>query len=128
MRFTHVRLLVPNVRECFLFYRDILGFNVAWGEEGIPYAEFETGNTKIALNERKIVSEAVGTLDKPYELDAQDNVAIIFEVDSVDDTYQHLMGKGVSFVTEPHDETGWGVRVAHFRDPAGNLIEINRGI
>jgi hypothetical protein len=36
-----------------------------------------------------------------------------------------LSGRGVQFVTEPHDQEAWVLRVAHLRDPEGNLIEIN---
>lgn len=28
------------------------------------------------------------------------------------------------FVTEPHDRPEWVMRVAHLRDPEGNLIEL----
>lgn len=31
MNITHIRLLVDNYKECFLFYRDTLGFEVSWG-------------------------------------------------------------------------------------------------
>jgi lactoylglutathione lyase len=35
-----------------------------------------------------------------------------------------LQIKGVSFLTEPKNRPDWGIRTAHFRDPAGNLLEI----
>jgi catechol 2,3-dioxygenase-like lactoylglutathione lyase family enzyme len=31
MKLTHIRLLVNNYRDCFFFYRDVLGFEVGWG-------------------------------------------------------------------------------------------------
>ncbi len=34
MRLTHMRLLVTRFDECLQFYRDVMGFPVAWGEEG----------------------------------------------------------------------------------------------
>ena len=54
----------------------------------------------------------------------QDKFAIVIEVDSVDKTYQKLKKKSVDFITSPKDMTAWGIRVAHFRDPEGNLLEI----
>jgi len=51
-----------------------------------------------------------------------------FHVDSVDEYYNYLSEKGVQFINEPHDRKDWGIRVAHFRDPDGNLIEINAPI
>jgi lactoylglutathione lyase len=51
-----MRFLVPNVRECFLFYRDVLGLKVRYGNEDTPFAEFQTGDINIAL-EPPMVSE-----------------------------------------------------------------------
>jgi len=41
----------------------------------------------------------------------------------VEDTYQELKNK-VKFITNPTEQKDWGIKVAHFRDPAGSLIEI----
>ena len=127
LELSHVRLLVPNVRECFLFYRDILGLEVLYGNVDTPFAEFQTGNINIAL-EAPIVGGPIEALRKPQEFSANDQVAIIFRVDDVDATYDQLKSQDVEFVKKPHDAPEWGMRVAYFRDPAGNLIEINKGI
>jgi len=50
----------------------------------------------------------------------------LFEVPNVDRASQELKTKGVVFETEPMDRPEWGIRTAHFRDPDGNLIEINQ--
>ncbi|MGM0885175.1 MAG: VOC family protein [Bacillota bacterium] len=126
MNLSHVRLLVTNVTECFYFYRDIMGFDVIWGDENSPYAEFQTGQTKIAINQKSMIAEVVGTLEKNPESDSQDKLALIFAVDNVDETYEELVNKGVEFLNSPLDRNDWGIRLAHFRDPAGNLIEINQ--
>jgi len=54
-----------------------------------------------------------------------DKVALTFEVPDVDAAYKALRARGIEFVTEPHDQETWVLRVAHLRDPEGNLIEIN---
>ena len=54
----------------------------------------------------------------------QDKIAIIVQVDSVNEIYSSLQSKGVKFLTEPKDMIAWGIRVAHFRDPENNLIEL----
>ena len=36
MKLTHVRLLVNDFDACFRFYRDVMGFQVQWGDEGGP--------------------------------------------------------------------------------------------
>ena len=39
LQLTHQRLLVSNYKDSFLFYRDLLGFDVDWGDENSGYAE-----------------------------------------------------------------------------------------
>jgi catechol 2,3-dioxygenase-like lactoylglutathione lyase family enzyme len=46
----------------------------------------------------------------------------------VNQAYSDLSGKGVVFITGPHDRPEWGIRVAHFRDPDGTLIEVYQSL
>ena len=55
---------------------------------------------------------------------SKDKFAIIIEVDNVNETFDQLKAKSIEFITEPKDMKAWGIRVAHLRDPEGNLIEI----
>lgn len=122
MEFTHTRLLVDNYKECFLFYRDVLGFNVTWGDENSNYADFKFNDATLGIFERKQMAEAIG--DK-YSVDIEkaDRTALIFKVKNVEKTYHEIKGK-VEFITKPTEQKDWGIKVAHFRDPAGSLIEI----
>jgi lactoylglutathione lyase len=124
LRYSHTRLLVADYAACFRFYRDVLGFEPVFGDETSGYADFATGEVTLALFDRHEMAETVGTTGKPPETDAQDRVALIFSVDSVDVAYAELRAKGISFLAEPGDRPDWGIRVAHFRDPDDNLIEI----
>lgn len=110
-----------------MFYRDILGLKVRYGNENTPFAEFQTGDINIAL-EPPLGDEPIEAVRKRHEFSANDQVAIIFSVDDVDAVFNELKNKGVEFVKEPYDEPEWNMRVAYLRDPAGNLIEINQGI
>ena len=137
---THVRLLVTEYEACYRFYRDVFGFPVAWGDESTGYVDFDAGDATLALYDRTAMADAVGTDDLPIDEPQQDDVAVIFSVDSVDDVFDTLSdeaietprdeaieryGDDVDVVTEPHDQPGWGIRVAHVRDPEGTLLEIN---
>ncbi|MBT9437999.1 MAG: VOC family protein [Desulfobacterales bacterium] len=128
IKFTHVRLLVKDYQLCFRFYRDMLGFKAIWGDESGGYADFETGSAIIALFGRNAMADAIGKSGLPFEAAAQDTVSLIFEVPNVDEATQELKAKGVVFETEPTDRSVWGIRTAHFRDPDGNLIEINHAL
>jgi len=121
---THTRLLVSDFRACFLFYRDVLELPVNWGAENGDYASFRVGKTELTLLQRQLMADTVGTAAKPAQVESQDRVAMIFQVDDVDEVYQRLRDKGVVFIDEPMDYPDWDIRAAHFRDPDGNLLEI----
>ena len=70
------------------------------------YADLSLGNRTLGLFRRDLMAEAVGAADRPATAEAQ----------------------GVTLVTGPQDQPDWGVRVAHFRDPDGSLIEINSAL
>lgn len=124
-RLTHVRLLVDDYPACFRFYREAMGFEPTFGDEESGYADFDAGDATLALFERGGMARAVGTADLPATAGAQDRVAAVFRVESVDAAYDELAGRGISFVTEPADREEWGIRVAHLRDPDGTLLELN---
>lgn len=103
-------------------YRDVLGFEVTWGDDEGGYADFDSRDVTLALFDRSAMAEAI---DAPHDTTAGgDEVAVIFGVDDVDTVFDRLQDD-VEVVTGPHDQPGWGIRVAHFRDPDGILLEIN---
>ncbi|MDQ0273683.1 VOC family protein [Cytobacillus purgationiresistens] len=57
-----------------------------------------------------------------------DKTSLIILVDSVEDTYNSLKRQGVKFINEPLKQVDWGIKVAHFRDPDDNLVEIYEAI
>jgi lactoylglutathione lyase len=124
-KFTHIRLLVSDVQACLSFYRDVLGIEVLWADEDGHYVSFKTGDIVLALNRKQAMAEVVGSANRAARADSQDPIALILAVDDVDVAYRELTAKGIAFVTQPMDRPHWGIRTAHFRDPDGNLIEIN---
>ncbi|NNG04680.1 MAG: VOC family protein [Inquilinus sp.] len=125
MKLYSIRLLVTDFDACFRFYRDTLGLEPVWGEEGGRYADFKVGNgTLIALFRRDLMAAAVGAQDLPTNASAQDKAAIILQVDDIDRTVARLRSKGTIFLTEPKDYPEWTIRAAYLRDPEANLIEL----
>jgi lactoylglutathione lyase len=125
-KYEFTRLLVSNFKACFLFYRDVLGWQVGFGTENDTYADFVLGGVNISLFDKHEMSEVIGTSNLPAQTQAQDKVCLVFAVENVDLTCQQLKAFGVQLTTEPTDHPDWGIRTAHFRDPDGNLIEINQ--
>jgi lactoylglutathione lyase len=126
MRLTHTRLLVNNYEECFHFYNHILNFECTWGDETSYYAQFKVGETLLALFDKSEMLEDINETSSEETISLNE-VALIFAVEDVDETYNRLKPK-VKFISEPHTRDDWGIRVAHFRDPNGTLIEINQNI
>ena len=125
-KYEFTRLLVTNFKECFRFYRDVMGFKANFGTEDDTYADFEIGAVNISLFDKAEMSATLGTSSKPVHAEMQDTICLTFSVERVDEFFRHLKEKGVSLLTEPTDHEDWGIRTLHFRDPDGHLIEINQ--
>ena len=123
MDLTHIRLLVNDIDACRNFYKDKMGFKEQLAVAERIYYEFQAGDCILALYKRDLM-ESVAGVAVGGGITA-DKVALTFKVEDVDATYKELKAKGVAFITEPHDQETWVLRVAHLRDPEGNLIEIN---
>jgi lactoylglutathione lyase len=122
MRLTHVRLLVEDMDRCLRFYRDAVGLDVTLEADGIYY-ELAAGDVILALYRRDLMGQMIGAeLPPPGRSDA---VALTFQVNDVDTAAQALKDRGAELVNEPMDYEIAFLRVAHLRDPEGNLIEIN---
>ncbi|MBK6328876.1 MAG: VOC family protein [Chloroflexi bacterium] len=72
------------------------------------------------------MSEVLGTTHLPAQVNAQDKVCLVFAVENVEAMCAKLKAAGVQLAAELTDHPDWGIRTAHFRDPDGNLIEINQ--
>ena len=121
MKLTYIRLLTDNYRACFRFYRDVMGFEITWGDEEGAYAEFRASDgVSVALNRPEVMA---GLVDEASC--SEDNAVLIFAVEDLAASVQTLKQRGAKFVAEVQDRPSWGVRTAHLRDPAGNLLELN---
>ena len=128
MKYAFTRLLVTNFRDCFRFYRDVMGFEAGFGTEDDTYADFVLGETNISLFDKMEMSQTLGTVDQPSRPISQDHICLTFGVEDVDEFYETLMAKGVDVLIKPTDHPDWGIRTVHFRDPDGNLIEVNQNL
>lgn len=126
LRLDNTRLLVSDFDESFRFYRDVMGFEVMWGDEGSGYASFKTsGNGRLSIFRRAEQAKTVGTADLPSEAKAQDRFVLVFRSRNVDKRLKRMKGKCTGRIIGPEDRPDWGIRAAYLRDPDGNLIEIH---
>ena len=128
MKINNIRLLVADFDNCYKFYSEKLGLKATWGKIGGDYASFdiglETNKTGLSIFKSDLMTREVGNWDKELPLNNREKSVIVIQDDNIDETYKKLSSKGVRFINEPIDIAGQNPRVAHFRDPEGNLIEI----
>lgn len=122
VRLGFTRLLVADLEACFLFYRDVMGFDVAVEDESGGYIEFRVGEMRLSLFRRQEMAEIVGNSEVPPHAECQDKAALIFIVHDLDQEYHQLREKGVKFTTEPMGNPYYGIKTAYLRDPDGTLI------
>lgn len=121
-----VRILVEDFKKMYDFYKDIMEYEVAWGDRDGTYASFRIpGETDpaFAIYVKKDYSyyqeyQDIGTQNK------SDYIVMCMGCDDVDEYYEYLKAKGVEFIGEPRDIKEWYYRVVLMRDPEGNLIDI----
>lgn len=125
---TTIRILVrKDYGACFDFYIEKLGLTPVWGDRNGPYTSF--AQTKDALPCLAIFSGDAMPLFQGYTQPANttqpDTIAAIIPTLHLDEDYTRLKEAGVGFLGEPQFVEAWGMRCTYFRDPEGNLFELN---
>jgi lactoylglutathione lyase len=109
-RISYITLWVNEYDACLAFYRDVLGLPLETSDAN--FAQFATEGTKLYLHR---LGDRSPLRSRALE--------IHFEVRDVDAAYIKLLERGVQFEHQPANMP-WGARMAAFRDPEGNAIEI----
>lgn len=116
----YVVLVVEDLDRAVAFYCDVLGLRL--GHRSGPYAQLDTGMTRVSLFERQAMAATLG-----HELEAPSPDAPAFElgfkVADCDAAYAGLLAAGALAAVPPTDRA-WGQRTAYVRDPDGHLVEL----
>ena len=107
-----VTIWTEDVERLVGFYRDTLGLDLRGYHEG--WANFAWGEMRLNLGLHNGVKGQAGD---PYR------IMISFGVSDIDAEYARLRSAGVEFIRLPELEH-WGGRVATFRDPDGNILQL----
>jgi lactoylglutathione lyase len=122
VNFACTRLLVKDWKACFLFYKNVMEFEVTIEDEQSGYAEFKVAEQKFELFRRQEMAQMIGNSHKPPHAECQDPVVLIFTVQDLDEEYQQLKQKGVKFLNNPTSNPYYSLKTVYFRDPDENLI------
>ena len=102
-----------------------MGLKCTWGDKDAVFASFDIGlPSGLSIFKSELMEETIGRNETKSGAAVNDKFAIIIEVKNINEVFVELKNKSVTFLAEPKDMKAWGIRVAHFRDPDGNLIEI----
>jgi catechol 2,3-dioxygenase-like lactoylglutathione lyase family enzyme len=112
----HVAVKTANFEAMRAFYTEVLGLPHVGGFPGRPVIFLGAGDTTIEL---------VGG-DAPAEPRGQGWAHVALRVASTDAAAAELAGRGISFHVAPKDfpPDAPTVRIAFFRDPDGNELEL----
>ena len=124
---THTRLLVDDFAASWRFYREVVGLEPVFPGEAGPYAEFRTGPATLAIFDRRKMDTMLGrpATSAAGSSAGSGGVVLTFAVADVDAAFVELTGRGARFVAPPFDYPPAFLRMAHFADPDGHLLEIN---
>lgn len=130
MRFheTTIRILVrKNYGACFDFYTEKIGLTPVWGDRNGPYTSFAAKEGEppcfaIFAGANMSMFQGYGQPDGNIQ---PDTILAVIPSDDLDKDYKRLKEAGVQFLGEPQRIEDWGMRCTYFRDPEGNLFELN---
>ncbi|WP_327409836.1 VOC family protein [Streptomyces sp. NBC_01281] len=122
MELAQVRLLVSDFAACYRFYSEVLGLKPQSGATGGPYEKFSpvTGSAGIALQNRAMMAEVLGEIGEHV---TGHRSLVVLRVDDLDTYCEQLVSRGADVLHGPAPMTD-RMRVAHLRDPEGNLVEL----
>ncbi|MFD7705864.1 VOC family protein [Streptomyces sp. NPDC059785] len=122
MELAQVRLLVTDFAACYRFYAEVLALKPQSGAAEGPYEKFSpaTGSAGIALQDRAVMAEVLGEVGSEA---AGHRSLVVLRVDDLDAYCEAVAARGGVLVHGPAPLTD-RMRVAHLKDPEGNLVEL----
>jgi catechol 2,3-dioxygenase-like lactoylglutathione lyase family enzyme len=120
-----VRLLVTDFEASYRFYADSMQLPVLYGDQNGPYAEFgDESGISLAIFQKTLMLDMLR--DEGGEAKPTDDFMLEFKARGTVDEDSAALGVHATKIIAPTDRDAWGVRAAHFRDPQGFLVEVNK--
>lgn len=141
-KFRHVGIVVNNFEKMLDFYSNTLGFKVLKKFE-IESSDFRKG-VGICNAKAKVAHLAITESVDLEMFEYNENIIcqnkdnantegfshIALYVENLEETYKYLEDKNIEFISEPititEPITVAGFKFVYFKDPEGNIIELNQ--
>ncbi|MFG2380614.1 VOC family protein [Streptomyces avermitilis] len=122
MELAQVRLLVSDFAACYRFHAEVLGLKPQSGATDGPYEKFSpaTGAAGIALQDRAMMAQVLGELGDSA---TGHRSLVVLRVDDLEAYCAEITSRGATLLRGPAPMTD-RMRVAHLKDPEGNLVEL----
>ena len=125
---TTLRILVrKNYGECYDFYTEKMGLVPVWGDRDGPYTSFAVSVGAppcFAIFSGDAMPLYQG-YTQPLSDTQPDTIVAVVPTTDLDGDYRRMKEAGVPFLGEPQYIEAWGMLCTYFRDPEGNLFELN---
>jgi catechol 2,3-dioxygenase-like lactoylglutathione lyase family enzyme len=115
LRLYAVRLFVDDLAAARAFYVDVLGLPIVWEAGEIGALGLDAGGPQLIVETEDPEGPNAGLIGR--------FAGVSLQVDDIDETYRALSDRGVAFDGPPERQV-WGGTLAHFRDPAGNVLTL----
>ena len=117
MRLYGCRVFVDDLHQARTFYGETLGLAAKW-DYGTAIGYDVGADLIVELFDEGEEGEDLDLLRAPGGF-----LGISLYVDDIEASYRELLAKGVRFISPP-EKMPWGGTLAHFKDPAGNVLTL----
>ncbi len=122
INFSSSVLMVKNLEEMKIFYRDVLEQEIEVDFGGC--IGFKCGIALWELNEEMPITAKLG---RKFSENGNQNLEICFETESFDEVLKKIAEYSPKYLHREQEEP-WGQRTIRFYDPEGNLVEIGESV
>ena len=132
----HVGIVVSNMEQSLVFYRDLLGFSIIKDQiERGKYIDIFLGLKNVKVRTVKMSLAGGSMLELlHFESHKKNNIPsglcdlgcthIALTVENLQETYSKLLEHDVSFVNEPEMSPDGNAKVCFCKDPDGTYLEL----
>jgi len=115
MRLYGVRIFVEDLEKARAFYGETLKLKETWAMPEANAAGYDLESGELIVEQEDMDGGEADLIGR--------FVGASLEVDDIDAVYAELTRRGVEFEGPPARQV-WGGTLAHFKDPAGNILTL----